>query len=376
MILTQNSNTAQVLTSIAEALDDANHAALELVPLLEEAVELFNQCLTIQEKSFEQFQTSPTTNDEDMDEDNDAEGGVSIPTSEAAPAAQQQESEQWAQIVEPITYDSLIDTILAQLESLTLLCSKLSDPSSLRTIEKHTGDLLPKLDSYLQSNDKTTPERLSEVSLTRANFQASFADAKFRLGQIDFTKYERSVYDAYRNLSLAQDPKGLSDKAEAMLNFQSSLRVMTTEKDLPQQIIARWGALTQALTALSAAIKLPNVENLARIHLTRGDAELGRYQLRIMTGYPGTVAPEVLLKNAGVFYRGASNQAAVSNDLEAQRVKKEAVVKNSLVSALGGDTAQLQQLMGGELEVTREVIEDALAEGLVELDSLMKIGYA
>lgn len=370
----RNSNTAQVLTSIAEALDDANHAAHELVPLLEEAVELFNQCLTIQEESFERFQTPSPNGDEDMDAD--AEGGVSIPPSEQAPSTQQQESEHWAQIVEPITYDSLIDTILAQLESLTLLCSRLTNPASLRTIEKHTSDLLPKLDSYLQSSDKTTPERLSEVSLTKANFQASFSDAQFRLQQIDFTKYERAVYDAYRNLDLAQDPKGLSDKAEAMLNFQSSLRILTTEENLPQQIIARWGALTQALTALGAAIKLPNVENLARIHLTRGDAELGRYQLRIMTGYPGTVAPEVLLKNAGVFYRGASNQAAVSNDVEAVRVKKEAVVKNALVAALGGDSEGLKQLMGSELEVTREVIEDALGEGLVELDSLVKIGFA
>lgn len=151
---------------------------------------------------------------------------------------------------------------------------------------------------------------------------------------------------------------------------------MTTETNLPQQIVARWGALTQALTALGAAVKLPNVENLARIHLTRGDAELARYQLRVMTGYPGTVAPEVLLKNAGVFYRGAGNQAAVSNDVEAVRVKKEAVVKNALVVALGGETEQLQQLMAQELEVTREVIEDALGEGLVELDSLVKIGFA
>ena len=336
-------------------------------------MELFNQCLTIQEKSFEQFQTPPSI-DEDMD--NDAEGGVSIPASEQAPSSQQQESEQWAQIVEPITYDSLIDTILAQLESLTLLCSKLTNPKSLSTIDKHTSDLLPKLDAYLQQFDKTTSERMSEVALTRANFQASFADARFRNGEIDFTKYERLVYDAYRNLDLAQDPKGLSDKAEAMLNFQSSLRVMTTEVNLPQQVVARWGALTQALTALAAAVKLPTVENLARIHLTRGDAELGRYQLRIMTGYPGTVAPEVLLKNAGVFYRGASNQAAVSNDLEAQRVKKEAVVKNALVNALGGETEGLRELMGREMDVCREVIEEALGEGLVELDSLVRIGFA
>lgn len=333
--------------------------------------------MAIQEKSFADFQQqeSSATN-EDKDEDNDQDGGVAIPTSEAAPTAQQEQSEQWAQIVEPITYDSLIDTILAQLESLTVLCSKLTDKNSLSTIEKHTSGLIPKLSNYLEKSSTTTPERVAEVSLTRANFHASAADASFRCGLIDFTKYERLAYDAYRSLDLSSDPKGLSDKAEAMLNFQSSLRVMTTEDKLPQQIIARWGALTQALTALGAAVKLPGVENLARIHLTRGDAELGRYQVRVMTGYPGTVAPEVLLKNAGVFYRGAGNQAAVSNDDEAVRVKKEAVVKNALVAALGGVTEGLQQLMEQEMDVTREVIEDALGEGLVELDSLVKIGFA
>ena len=250
--LMHKSNTAQVLTSIAEALDDSNSPPHTLIPLLEEAVELFNQCLTIQEKSFADFQAPPA--DSDMDQDTDAEGGVSIPTSEQAPTTQQKESEQWAQIVEPITYDSLIDTILAQLESLTLLCSKLTDKKSLSTIEKHTSDLLPKLDEYLQQSNTTTPERLSEVRLTRANFEASAADAQFRCGLLDFTKYERLAYDAYRSLDLANDPKGLSDKAEAMLNFQSSLRVLTTEINLPQQVVARWGALTQALTALGVAV--------------------------------------------------------------------------------------------------------------------------
>ncbi len=371
-------NCAQVLTSIAEALDDAYQPATTLTPLLEEATELFNTCLTIQEKAFADshtFLASAESAVEEMDEDSGPEGGVAILS--APPPPSTTEIDQWAQIVEPITYDTLIDTILAQLESLALLCSKLTDKRQLAIIDKRTSILLhKKLAEYLPKTTEPQPQRQNEVELTVANFLASNADAQFRLGLIDFGKYERTAYDAYRNLKIENDPKGLADKAEAMLNFQSSLRVNHTAENISQQIIARWGALTQALTALGAAIKLQGVENLARIHLTRGDAELGRWQLRCVSGYPGNVEPGVMLKNAGVFYRGAMNQAAVSNDVEAVRVNKEATVKNALVSALMGDTASLKEFLGKEHEVTREVLEDCIGEGLLEMDRLVSMGFA
>jgi len=161
-----------------------------------------------------------------------------------------------------------------------------------------------------------------------------------------------------------------------MLAFASSLRVLTTAENLPQQIVARWGALTQAGAALTAASKLPGAENLARIHLARGDAEMARWALRSVTGYPGSVDAEVLRRNAGVFYRGAANQAAVANDVEAVRVRTEARVKNALVAALGGEGGELKEMLKMEPGTTQEVLEEAVGEGLVEVEALQRAGIA
>ena len=52
-------------------------------------------------------------------------GGVSLVGNSPSPV----EEEQWAAILEPVTYDTLLDTLLAQLQCLTTFSSLLpSDP--------------------------------------------------------------------------------------------------------------------------------------------------------------------------------------------------------------------------------------------------------
>lgn len=363
------SNTAQVLTSLAEALDDSNTNVDAVVPLLEEAIELFQRCLTLQEFRLSESQAlqDSTTNTPDADTE---DGGA--PLTEPSPSQPPTTDEQWATILEPVTPSTLLDTILAQLETLTLLLSKTTASASrpLAWLDEYSTTLLTALPTYLTP----LPERAPEAALTRANLLAALADATFRADRLAFPAYERAVYDAYRSLDLAADPKALSDKADAMLNFQASLRLHAREEQLPQQIVARWGAMTQAGAALAAAAKVDGVENLERIHLARGDAELLRFATRTLTGYPGSVDAGVLLRNAGVFYRGAANQAAVTGDQEAGRVRREAGIKNALVAALGGEMGLLGELLKTETRATREVLEEAVGDGLVEAAWLREAG--
>ncbi|OBT61779.1 hypothetical protein VE03_09071 [Pseudogymnoascus sp. 23342-1-I1] len=353
-------NTAQVLTSLAEALDDVGNDAGSLVPLLEEAVELFQRCLTLQEFRFSESEAlrDSINADEGSSSPIDSDGGAPL-TPAAATASSQPSEEQWASIVEPTTPDTLLDTILALLETLTVLATKL-DPRGLAALEEYTSTLLAKLPTYLAPS----PTRAPEVGLTRANLLSALAEAGFRAGSIDAATYERAITEAFRDLDLAADPKGLTDKADAMLSFAAALRTQPVEDgQQQQQIVARWGALTQAGSALGAAAKVPGAMNLARIHLARGDAEMLRFRVKDGTGYPGNVDAGVLVKNAGVFYRGAARQALVDGE---GGVGREGKVKGALAAAVGGDSEPLKELVGSETQLTIDLLGGCVGDGLVE----------
>lgn len=330
-----------------------------LIPLLEEAVELFQRCLTLQEFRFSESETlRDSMNADTPGSPIDSDGGAPL-TPAAQAASPQPTEEQWASIVEPTTPDTLLDTILALLETLTVLATKL-DPRGLAALEEYISTLLVKLPTYLAPS----PTRAPEVALTRANLLSALAEAGFRAGTIDAATYERAITDAFRDLDLAADPKGLTDKADALLAFAAALRTQLIEDgQQQQQIVARWGALTQAGSSLGAAAKVPGAMNLARIHLARGDAELLRFRVKDGTGYPGNVDAGVLVKNAGVFYRGAARQALVDGE---DGIGREGRFKGALAAAVGGDSEALKELVGSETQLGIEVLGSAVGDGLVE----------
>lgn len=141
-----SSNTAQILTSLYET-DQTGQS----IHLLDEALELFSTCLTIQEGLLQQSQAQQTaaltsvSDDDVMDtDDNNEDGGVSITTSESTRAPQE---EQWASIVEPVTNSTLLDTLIAQLETLVILVKSItsSDDDSkamLHPIQKYAENIL------------------------------------------------------------------------------------------------------------------------------------------------------------------------------------------------------------------------------------------
>jgi hypothetical protein len=88
-----------------------------------------------------------TTPDPDAMETDDSEGGVPLlpgSISEPGPATVKppESEEQWASIVEPVTNNTLLDTLLAQLETLTLL---------LKNIPDNSNSLLVSISSYAAS---------------------------------------------------------------------------------------------------------------------------------------------------------------------------------------------------------------------------------
>lgn len=108
----------------------------------------------------------------------------------------------------------------------------------------------------------------------------SYKDASFRSQTIDIGDYFRSLNEVYSPLDLKDNAVGLVNRAEALITYNSSVKLVHGRDYLgDKEILAsRWKALTAALDDLAAATKIDSAENLHMIHMTRGDAELLRYQ--------------------------------------------------------------------------------------------------
>ena len=359
-----SSNTAQVLTSVAEFMSEGNASHTnkqESLQPLQEALELFQRCLELQESQFTQAEDEARMMTATVIEDQEQPSSATGSTSDGAG------QEQWASIVEPITKSNLLDTVIAQIQTLTDMCGLMANETAggLPWIEELSRDILQnKLASYATASDRTT-----EGSMAKANFICAYADASFRVGGIDLPTYEREVDNAFSISGLANSPQGLCDRADALLALCSSVRAITKDAELQKVETDRlntiqWKALSRALSDLKAASTLPDAQNLARIHLRRGDCELLRFRLgEAPTSYgPARSNAATLLKNAEVYYRGATGAALVDRP---QSLEFEARLKESTVVMLTGDTKKLLAVFNNDSEKAMLVLEEMTDEGLI-----------
>ena len=313
-------NTAQVLTAIAEELSkqkDGDGRVEECLKLLEEALELQGRCLSIQEMKFEggERQTqmmqeqSATTQEQPTEPATEQEEGMSD-----VPAAQ--DEDQWFSVVEPVTLDTLMDTVLAQLGTLTTLCSVLSSatnapPSpSLHWITDFFSTLH---DSHVSKYPRpSNTSQLQEIALSKANFQSAFLEASFHQGAIDASTFELERDNAFKTPEQLLDnfPNGLIANAQSLISFSSTL---ADDPSNSFHAATRWRSLSSAIKNLATASKLPSIdaEQAVKTHLLRGEASFLLWQLsRPPINLPTAVSNATqLLKNADVFYRNASRLA-------------------------------------------------------------------
>jgi hypothetical protein len=257
--------------------------------MLKEALDLFNKCLLIQEAQKDQFdaQAVEATNQfEDMAGLED--GGVSL-TSEPsidAPSSPSQD-DRWATIVEPVTNSTLLDTLLAQLQVLTTLLPLVpSNPAAAKDVIIISDQADPIIKGKLEAYTVGTGREL-EAAVARGNLLSAFADACFRCSMTNLETYQKELDNAWtiEGIDFSQSPEALCDIAESLITFATSLRAnddqTNYESPKPEFLSARFKALTTALERLTAASKLPDVDNLVKIHLLRGDVEMWRYQVSI-----------------------------------------------------------------------------------------------
>ena len=370
-MLNTSSNTAQALTSLAEATSEhkwRKDRDPQVVPLLQEALELFQRCLSLQE-----FQLTRTEEYDDYSFTNpdNASGGTS--PMEDLTENDSVEGEVWAFVDEPVTREALVDTILAQVETLTTICSlgDFQTDDNLGWIEEYFSNMLKEKVELLATNTN----KAQEAALAKAKFITAFADVSFHHGQLDMLEYERELTAAFGpTLDLARSAPGLCDRADAEITFQTSIGAPETMAHSSAADIARlngirWKHITRALEDLTAASKLPDAENLPRIHLRRGDCELLRYRLgRGSNPYePAEKSSRTLIMNAEIYYRGASGLA---RNTGAEAEQQEASIKEAIVARVSGNGDRLKVLFRTQKQAVCETIEDMREESLLSSEDI------
>lgn len=374
-------NTAQVLTSLAEAITEdkrpSEESSQEAMRYLQEALELFQRCLVLQELRFTESQEQIAR----MTEGNESGAFEEKPINQEhksentnAPENGQSDSEQWAAVIEPVTKDTLVDTAVAQLEALATLCGLITYDrgSTLAWIEEYSADLLrEKIAAYAEGT-----ERKNEVALARAKLISTLAEVSYRSGRIDLETYKNELGGAFAEVyGLSNNSRGLCSQAEALIAFNSAAADVVSPDESGKSLSLRWQSLSTALDSLTAASKLPGAENLSRIHMARGDVEMYRWRLG---GLPWNYNPSrknerTLLNNAQTCYRGSAAIALQHGAIDAE---KEGFIKEALALGLSGNIDKMADVANSATpDLITHVAQDMVDDGLVapdDMDALFK----
>ncbi|MCJ1478459.1 hypothetical protein MMC13_007139 [Lambiella insularis] len=374
-------NTAQVLTSLGEITNES-HSAMsddksDALERFQEALGLFQRCFAVQEDHLQEAQK--LQHDIDM--------SISPPRivgDQAQPAgldSQSLDEEQWASVVEPVTPGTLLDTTIAQIELLTVVCNLkvTQDPTWLPWVEEYSSLLLKRAACYTAALSEGS-DRVQEVSLSTANLTCACADAAFRTGHINLTTYLDELNMAFsKDVGLPDSAQALCDKADASLALTASIRVTiniasVSASDVSALNDVQWKQLTQALTDLTAATKVPNSHNLFKIHLRRGDCELMRYSLgKPPQSYKLAVQnADMLLKNAETYYRGAAKLAKIEM---AGQDEAEALAKEAVASSLSGNEMKLLNLIKQSRIQVLTILEEMREENLIDIEDFVRLKH-
>ena len=367
-------NSGQVLNSLAEAIADSKHPGeeelMQASTYLQEAIELFQRCLVLQEMKYsemeEQIQEMESAGPEPQPAAQPPQPATEPETGDGESAEDGQE--QWAAIIEPVTKNTLVDSAVAQLDTLTTLCNLLTfNPGAggVGWVQEYSAGLVQiRLPTYVEGSD-----RQYEAGLARARFICALHDVLYRGGNVDAQGYKQEVGQAFgSDLDVSADPQGLCHKAEALTSLNGALADIPPYEDpeaLKASLSVRWQSLSSALDALTAASKIPDADNLPKIHLARGDTEMYRWRLgtepwnHAMAQQHGAM----LLKNAQTYYRGA---AALARRDGAAEEARDGQYKEAIAAALEGQKTKLDELKTSSLDQVVAVAQDMVEDGMVE----------
>jgi len=385
-----NSNTGQAYIALAEEVSSGadGSGSLSLMRAMElvwNGIQMFDRALALQESQLQ----SMVPQNIDM---GTGGGGATLEilAHSRTGAERSEQSEQWAVIKEPVTKSDVLDTVLAKLEALTLLCGLIQQTGSTQLTgdpfifyKEQGGGLLSKLKELLD----VLPGKEAEARLPRANFTVAVADLGFKSGNLSAQQYTEHVQQTFPLGAVAElGPIMIVNKAEAYIQLAQTLLDRTNPNAAEvtsNQILSHFN-LASKLLAEAATHDKKN----ARLCCLRGDVEMLRSRI-IMCNEADSkrlTTVETLLGNAGVFYRGAKKLAETYPDGQVD-IKVEGIVKEIVTEVQkqltreGCDAeiflANVRKVLGafpGWDEIVAEAIRNGVFDAvvLVELEKVVR----
>jgi tetratricopeptide (TPR) repeat protein len=369
-------NTSQVLTSIAEELANGGLTE-EAITLLQSAVQLQARCLSVQEQKYvetlEQEKEAREFFESRLNNDDGAEAMQDDGTSNTNSTKPSEEGK-WASVLEPVTIDTLIDTITACFGTMTTLCTTISISRytswevPLADIESQSAQLMEKV----QGLSSQSPENLHELALADAILRSALLDASFTLNSaFPAATYRSMLIDLWNakrpHLSMDTSVEDLIAHANALVAFNFSLLIKQDDPNTGLLGDYRWAALTSAIGSLTIASKVASIsqDDKAKTHLLRGDISLLQYRLSsgFVTHKQAIANAPTLLKNAEVFYRNAAHMSSEQED------KFRALVRCNVAEHLDRQDVEgaggWSSVFGINQERARPEMQEMIDEGLV-----------
>lgn len=329
-----HSNTGQTFVSLAEELLSGGdqEGSQRAVEYLTKAMDYFGHAMVLQTEQLELIGSLDTKMDTEEDGRADPldSGEMDVTGEGDAKNIHIHPVEQWVVIKEPVTKVELVDTITAQLETLTVFCGVVQstlDSSQFTYIKERGQELIVKLEALLED----VPQCKAEASLPQANFNISLADLKFKLEIISAREYTKLVQEAFPSAPAdSLGPVMLVNSAEAYIQLAQALSDHTHRTTVDILLPEVLSYLTLAAKFLAEAAKEDKTN--ARLFCLRGDVEMWRSQNIFRNeGYQNRMAAmETLWGNAGVYYRGAKRLAEAYPNAQ-QDIRLEGAVKEIII---------------------------------------------
>jgi hypothetical protein len=402
-------NTGQVLSSLAEALLESEAEKDSARALLEEAADLFANCLASQQREYEQmalqWKTLQTEQSDSIPDDADMKtnhAGMDVEKNADTASEASSGAGEWATVEEALSPEVILETCTAQLGALSTLLG-LYGTTELSNLEKRTQEGLYTVNTSIQTlislldntrvpptEDETAGPTLSisspsakkehaltpkdDALLAAAIFQVAVAGASCRNGDSTALHYASAVSALFASLmqsSQSQEQQVAQQSAYA----DALIDVADASSAAPSDVETQWNALSEAQKVLTQLVKPPHnallsSSRLADMFDTRADVDLTRFSLSFLDDSKPAwrSSRNVLVSNAGVFYRGAKSYSERAGDGEqAKAAGAKAVVAEVLKQVLEtGDGAIVAKPVWKEQQAAvRQVLEQMVNEKIL-----------
>ncbi|OLL22191.1 UPF0656 protein [Neolecta irregularis DAH-3] len=327
-------NLAGCLSSLAEAVEECGDFSRSRALLLE-SISLLEKCLFMQEKEINSRSITADQSEDDVQIAGDHDGGD-----------EKMELEQTATIIEPITSDALLDTILALVESRCRLLTLNHRTNRLDSQDLQYPDLtlLNKVEILSQETSRTDEYHLARAELLSYR---TLLQLYSQQGTLEVVDQAIKLFDLPHNSVPAQ-----CNKADFLVDLSNYL----ASNGSPAK---SWTYLAAAATSLKfATASKPTIFALWE---TSGNVELLRARLAIEAS---TRNITTLLKNAKVFFQYAIDHCKV------ERLSTNLKVKLAMILVELADPKSMEILSGfsQNKSLLERIVLDSIQEGLFPAD--------